>query len=195
MKTTMRYCTPLVMLLLVAGLAQAQLTLKPGVGITYGDFSKDPSTGKFNGKVGYEFGGSILSGKDTYFEGGFFYQRLSVEYQEASTSATFTNDIDGVRIPVMVGFHLLGSETEGFTVRGFGGGSVAWITNVSSEDISKDDLTSPTYGVFAGAGVDIAMIFVDLAYEWSLSDVSKVSTVDVGQTRTFIVNAGIRLPL
>jgi hypothetical protein len=195
MKTMMRLFTPLLMLLFGVGVAHAQLTLKPGIGLTYSDFSKDPSTGKFNGKVGYQFGGSILSGKDFYFEGGLFYQRRSVEYQEASTGLTFQDDIDGMRVPVMAGFHLLGGEEGGLAVRAFGGGSVSWITGVNSATISKDELTSPTYGVFAGAGLDIAIIFVDLKYEWSLTDVSNVSTVDVGQSRTFIANAGVRLPL
>jgi hypothetical protein len=39
------------------------------------------------------------------------------------------------------------------------------------------------------------MFYLDLQYEWSLSNVSKLSTVDVGKSRSFYAVAGIRLPL
>jgi hypothetical protein len=79
-------------------------------------------------------------------------------------------------------------------IRIFGGGALFMVTSVDAPGLTKDDLESPTFGVFAGAGVDIAIVFVDLKYEWSLTDVSKLSTVDIGQGRSFFVNAGVRLP-
>ena len=95
----------------------------------------------------------------------------------------------------MVGFSLLGGEEGGLGLRAFGGGSVMLITSVNVPNATTDDFTSPTYGLFAGAGVDISIIFVDLSYEWSLSDVGAESTIDVGQTRTFLATAGVRFPL
>jgi hypothetical protein len=95
----------------------------------------------------------------------------------------------------MVGYHLLGKETGMTGLRAFGGASVFILTSVSAEGLTKDDFTSPTYGVFLGAGIDIAMFFVDLKYEWSLSDVVSISSIDVGQSRTFYINGGIRLSL
>ena len=68
-------------------------------------------------------------------------------------------------------------------------------SNVDAEDLSKDEFTSPTYGVFLGAGLDLSLLFLDLKYEWSLSDVSDISSFDVGQARTLFINAGVRLTL
>ena len=79
-------------------------------------------------------------------------------------------------------------------LRVFGGGSAFLVTGVTGEGLSKDDFESPTYGVFAGAGLDFLMFFIDVKYEWSLTDVSKLSTVDIGQSRSLFATAGVRIP-
>lgn len=88
---------------------------------------------------------------------------------------------------------VLGDQKDQFALRVFGGGSAFIVTSVNAPGASKDDFTSPTWGVFAGAGLDIFMFFLDIQYEWSLSDVSSLSTLDIGKSRSFIANAGIRL--
>jgi hypothetical protein len=183
----------LVLALLVAGQAIAQAELKPGIGITFSDVSKNPANGQVTSRAGWQLGGSILIGQNFYGEGGLFYATKSMAFTSTSTKQEFTNDINGVRIPVVLGFHLIGNEKGLFALRVFGGGSAFIITSVNAPGASKDDFTSPTWGLFAGAGLDIFMFFIDLQYEWSLSDVSKLSTVDIGQSRSFIANAGIRL--
>lgn len=179
--------------LLVAGQACAQAELKPGIGITYSDMSKSPANGEVTGQLGWQLGGSVLIGQKFYGEGGVFYATKSTAFTESSAKLEFTNDINGLRIPVALGFHLIGEQKSQFALRVFGGGSAFIVTSVSAPGASKDDFTSPTWGVFAGAGLDIFMFFVDLQYEWSLSDVSSLSTVDIGKSRSFIANAGIRL--
>jgi len=179
--------------LLVAGQACAQAELKPGIGITFSDMSKSPANGEVTGQLGWQLGGSVLIGQKFYVEGGVFYATKSSAFTESSAKLEFTNDINGVRIPVALGYHLIGEQKGQFALRVFGGGSAFIVTSVSAPGASKDDFTSPTWGVFAGAGLDILMFFVDLQYEWSLSDVSTLSTADIGKSRSFIANAGIRL--
>ena len=179
--------------LLVAGQACAQAELKPGIGITFSDMSKSPANGEVTGQLGWQLGGSVLIGQKFYGEGGVFYATKSTAFTESSAKLQFTNDINGFRIPVALGFHLIGEQKGQFALRVFGGGSAFIVTSVSAPGASKDDFTSPTWGVFAGAGLDIFMFFVDLQYEWSLSDVSTLSTADIGKSRSFIANAGIRL--
>jgi hypothetical protein len=179
--------------LLVAGQACAQAELKPGIGITFSDMSKSPANGEVTGQLGWQLGGSVLIGQKFYGEGGVFYATKSTAFTESSAKLQFTNDINGFRIPVALGFHLIGEQKGQFALRVFGGGSAFIVTSVSAPGASKDDFTSPTWGVFAGAGLDIFMFFVDLQYEWSLSDVSTLSSVDIGKSRSFIANAGIRL--
>jgi hypothetical protein len=186
--------TVAVLALLAAVPAAAQMDLKPAVGITYSDYSKDPSTGTITGQVGYEVGGTVVIGAGPYLEGGVFYATKSVEYQEATTNTTFGNDLNGVRIPLMIGFSLIPvSEGSSLGLRVFGGGSAFIFTSASAQGMKLEDFNSPSWGVFAGAGVDIGMFFVDASYEWSLTEVSELSTVDVGQTRSLVATAGIRL--
>ena len=147
------------------------------------------------GEMAWQLGGTISTGDKWYGEGGVFWVQKSNEITENTTDFTFKTELSGLRIPVMVGYHLLGKETGMAGLRAFGGASVFILTSVSAEGLTKDDFTSPTYGVFLGAGIDIAMFFVDLKYEWSLSDVVSISSIDVGQSRTFYINGGIRLSL
>jgi len=181
--------------LLFPGQSRAQLELKPAIGITFTDVSQDPAGGEAQGKVGWQLGGTVAYGKKLYLEGGAFYAVKSTEFTSATASPDLTTNVSGIRIPVAIGYHLLGSEKSPFGLRLFGGGAAFIVTSVDAPGLTKDDFESPTYGVFAGAGLDIAFVFVELSYEWSLTDVSSVSTLDVGQSRSLYASAGVRFPL
>lgn len=172
----------------------AQLTLKPAIGINFTDFSKDPSTGEYKSQVGWQIGGTVTIGKKFYFEPGLFYLQKSTEYQIDTVNAQNVSfDISGLRIPVGVGINLLGDKKTMIGLHAHGGFSAFILTSV--KDLDKDDFKNASWGVYAGAGLDISIIFVDLQYEWSLTDISDVQNVDVGKSRSFFINAGVRLPL
>ncbi len=95
-------------------------------------------------------------------------------------------------MPVSIGYHLFGRDESNINVRIFGGGSGYFVTGVNDDGINKDDIASPQWGVYAGAGIDFWMMFVDLKYEWSLTDISSVTNFDVGKTRSFYLNTGFR---
>jgi hypothetical protein len=194
MRILQRIAVVLFLAMLVAGQAFGQAELKPGIGITFSDVSKNPVNGEVTGQLGWQLGGSILIGQKFYFEGGVFYATKSTSFTQTNAKLEFTNDINGLRIPVALGYHLIGEQAGQFSLRIFGGGSAFIVTSVSAPGASKDDFTSPTWGVFAGAGLDILIFFVDLQYEWSLSDVSSLNSVDIGKSRSFFANAGLRLP-
>jgi hypothetical protein len=181
--------------LLAPGAGAARTELKPAVGFNFSDVTKDPATGSATGKFGWQVGGTVAFGERLYLEGGAFYARKSTEITatDANNSIDFKG-LSGVRVPVMLGFRLLDdpAEKDAFDVRVFGGGSAFFVTSVDATGLSKSDVESPTYGVFAGAGVDFLLFFVDLKYEWSLTNVSKLDTVDVGDSRSVFVNAGVR---
>jgi hypothetical protein len=169
------------------------IVVKPGAGINISNFSKTPETGKFDGQVGYQIGGSVVFGKKFYVEPGIFYGQLSTKYTDNTTSVKdLTFNISGIQIPVAVGYNLIGHEKGAFNARVFAGGSVFIVTNVNQGQ--KSDYTSPTWGLFAGAGIDFLIFFVDLKYQWSLTNVAENST-DIGQSRTFFVNVGVKLPI
>jgi hypothetical protein len=181
--------------ILFAGNSYAQLELKPAIGLNLTNFSEDPATGKTSAKVGWQLGGTISIGDNVYGEGGIFWTYKSNEFTQDATDNKFSTELSGIRIPAMVGFHLLGKEAASIGLRAFGGASVFIITKVNALDLTKDDFNKASWGVFLGAGLDISMFFVDLSYEWSLTDVSSVTSFNVGKSKSLFVNAGIRLGL
>ena len=191
MKYTFCFC----LFLLCSTVTLAQIAIKPAVGINLTDFSKDPNTGKYKSKVGYQFGGSVAIGKRVYIEPGFYWVKKTTEFVTENTNQQdIRYDISGIRVPVTVGFNLLGSEKSIIGLRAFGGASAFMLTN--TKNLDKDDLKSASWGVFAGAGLDLSIIFVEAKYEWSLTNITKdISQVDIGKSRSVFVNAGIRIAL
>jgi len=181
-------------LILGTTVAYAQVALKPALGFNISDVSKDPATGEAKGKAGWQIGASALIGKKFYIEPGLFFMHNSTEFTSSSSNNDdFEAQLKGIRIPVALGLHLLGNEESPVDIRVFGGPSLFMVTSVDAEPLTKDDFESPQWGVFAGAGIDFLIFFVDLKYEWSLTDVSGVTDFDVGKRRSFFTNAGVRL--
>lgn len=180
------------LLAVITGFSQA--TFKPSVGLSFNDFS-ETSTGDAKGKLGMQLGGSVAFGKKFYVEPGVFYATKSSEFTYASSPNTEVSEdalIKGIRVPLSVGFGLLGNEKSFASLRVFGGGSGFFVTGVG-DALEKDNITSPTWGVFAGAGVDFWIMFADLSYEWSLTNVSKdVANIDFGKSRTLFFTVGLK---
>ncbi len=182
-----------VLAFLLPGLAGA-FELKPAVGLTYTDITEDPATGTSSAKAGWQAGATLLTGDRLYLEAGVFYARKGINATSTAPSNPFDIEgISGFRFPAMVGLRLLGGEPGALGIRVFGGGSVFILTSVEATGLSKSDFESPTYGAFLGAGVDFLMLFADLQYEWGLTDVSKLSTIDIGSSRSLFLNVGLRL--
>ncbi len=184
-------------LFLCVSLLSAQTTIKPGVGLNFTDFSKDPASSEFKAKVGYQIGGSVAFGKKFYIEPGLFYVGKATEFTTSITPTPEEQDfnISGFRVPVAVGLNLIGNEKTTVSLRGFGGLSGFFVTSVS-DDIDKDEINKSNFGVFAGAGLDFWKLYLDISYEWSLTNVQKdVSAIDVGNSRSLFITAGIRLNL
>ncbi|MBO9203023.1 MULTISPECIES: porin family protein [Niastella] len=176
-------------------MTQAQFVIKPAAGVNFTDLSKDAAGTEVKAKVGWQIGGTVVLGeKNFYLEPGIFYVQKSSKFDSTGSSAEDLDfNISGIRIPVSIGY-TLGDSKSSVKARIFGGGSAFILTNTKS--INKDDLKNAQWGVFAGAGLDISMFFLDASYEWSLTDISDdVNTIDVGKTRTIFVQAGIRIEL
>jgi len=180
------------LLAVVSGFSQA--TIKPSVGISYNDFS-GTTVDDAKGKIGMQLGGSVAFGKKFYVEPGVFYATKSTEYTSPSVSSSTVSEdalIKGIRVPVAVGVGVLGNEESLASLRIFGGGSGFFVTGVG-DALDKDNITSPTWGVFAGAGVDFWIMFAEASYEWSLSNVTTdVANIDFGKSRTLFFTVGFR---
>ncbi|MFT3946217.1 MAG: outer membrane beta-barrel protein [Agriterribacter sp.] len=176
---------------------KAQVAIKPSVGLNFTDFSKDPNTGKYISKAGYQLGGSVAFGKKVYIEPGIFWVKKTTEYVTENTNSDDVKfDISGFRIPVSLGFNLIGNEKSLVGLRAFGGASAFILTDAKAKGLSKDDFKNAAFGVFAGAGLDLGIVFMEAKYEWSLTNVQNdISQIDVGKSRSIFINAGIRIPL
>jgi len=66
----------------------------------------------------------------------------------------------------------------------------------STDNINKDQINTTHWGLFAGAGIDFWKVFLDLSYEWSLTNIQKdISQIEYGKSRSLYVNAGFRFNL
>jgi hypothetical protein len=180
---------------LFAGNVFSQVEVKPTLGLNFTSFSKDPSTGKSSAKVGWQLGASVAFGSKFYGEGGIFWVYKSNEFTEDATDNKLNRELSGIQIPVLVGVHLMGNEAGAAGLRAFGGLSTFILTKVNALDLTKDDFNTASYGIFLGAGLDIAIFFLDLKYEWSLTNVSSISSYDLGKSKSLFINAGVRLKL
>ncbi|KYP14268.1 porin family protein [Flavihumibacter sp. CACIAM 22H1] len=176
--------------------SSAQVAIKPAIGINATDFSKDPASGEYKGRIGYQIGGSVAIGKKVYFEPGIFYVKKTTEYVTESTPELENQDfnISGIRVPLTIGFNLLGNQSSVVGLRGFGGVSAFFLTDI--KDLNKDDFKSASWGTYLGVGLDVTIVFVEASYEWSLTNLQKnIETIDVGKTRSLFVHAGVRIPI
>jgi len=175
---------------------QAQLTIKPAIGVNFTDWSKNPITGEYKSKVGYQVGATATFGKKISFEPGIFYVQKSTELVNQGTSVDdITFDLKGIRIPLGIGIDLLGHEQSAIGLRALGGVSAFFLTDAEGHtNIPPDDFNDVSWGLYAGAGLNFTIVFLEAQYEWSLTDITK-SNVDVGKTRSIFVNLGVRIPL
>ena len=192
----MRKALTLLVALFAVSVAFGQVTLKPGIGLNWTDFSKNPDDGSFKMKTGWHVGASALFGNKIYGELGAFYVEKTTEFSSTQAGVeTTTNKLKGVRVPLNVGWNIIGDEESLIDIHAFGGVSGFFLTSAVSDDEDiKEFINDVQWGVFAGAGIDIWLLYLDLSYEWSLTDISTES-VDIGQTRGLYATLGVRIPL
>ncbi len=182
----------LVLGFLICSFTQAQTQVKPGIGFNTTNVTGDGSD--VSGQVGWQVGASVAFGEKIYFEPGVFYQTNSFEFSTPGGGGPVTDaTYSGVRVPLAVGWDVLGNSESTAGLRVFGGFSGYFVTGTSSDNLDKDDIESPQWGIFAGAGVDIALFYLDLSYQWSLTNIqAEIDQIDLGKTNGLFVTAGLR---
>ncbi len=195
MKKTTVILIVLFALLSLNSLLFGQIEIKPAIGINFTGFSEDPTNASTSAQAGWQIGATVSGGEKFYGEGGVFWVHKSNTITETTTEIDFDAKLSGVRIPLMIGYHLLGKEKDIFGLRAFGGGSAYFLSSVTLSDFSTDDFKTAQYGVFLGLGADISLFFVDVKYEWSLTDVTSVTDFNLGKARSLYINAGVRISI
>ncbi|MDG1275861.1 MAG: hypothetical protein P8O16_01185 [Algoriphagus sp.] len=166
----------------------AQTQIKPGVGFNTTSLSAGDGI-SVSGETGWQVGASVAFGEKFYFEPGVFYQKSSFSFTSNDPGAAIDGSHSGIRVPLAVGLDVLGNADSVAGLRVFGGASGFFVMNNTDDD----DIQSPQVGIFAGAGLDIAIFYLDASYQWSLSNIqADVTQIDLGNGRGFFLTAGLR---
>jgi len=176
---------------------KAQLEIKPTGGINFSRLSDDPEGYSQSARVGYQFGGSVQLGKKFYLEPGIFWVKMGSELTGDTINTSYKTDISAIRIPVFAGYQLIGGDKENlFGLRVFGGPTLSWITKIQNDGtkLNKDDFNNLLWGVDAGVGIDIWLVFIDAGYEWGLNQVFK-DDPNKAKNKAFWINLGMRFRL
>jgi len=187
----------LVIFLGLAAMLQAQLEVKPTFGLNSSRLSDDPEGFSQKARIGYQFGGTLQIGKKAYLEPGIFWVKMGSELTGDTLNTSYKTDISAIRIPVFAGYQLIGGDEENlFGLRVFGGPTLSWITKINNDgtNLSKDDFNNLLWGIDAGVGIDIWLVFIDAGYEWGLNQVFK-DDPNKAKNKAFWINVGMRFRL
>jgi len=171
-------------------------TIKPTLGINFTDVVSNVD-GTASGRTGWQIGATVIFGDKIYVEPGIFYQNKSADFSSSNNliQPDLKADLKGIRVPLAFGYNLIGNSESKVSFRLFGGPSGFFVTD-TSDDININNINSPAWGLFAGAGLDIWFLFVDVSYEWSVTDIqTSFTNIEFGKTNGLFANAGIRIRL
>ncbi|MCF8239340.1 MAG: PorT family protein [Saprospiraceae bacterium] len=178
-----------------------QFELRPTLGITRSAI-KDFKEVDFKSEMGFSFGVDLLFGDRMYLQPGVHYETTKNSlHPDAGGSSTLK--VSKVRIPLLVGFKLFDTSSDNLiNVRAFTGPNMSLVTSTDDGDsplaIRSEDLKTATFGWNAGVGVDFLLFFVDLNYQFGLSDFFDDNNIQgiEGQNsknNIFYLNAGLKL--
>lgn len=179
----------------------SQFEIRPFVGLNFSNVSKAPDNVTTQAKVGSQIGGSLMFGRQLYFNPAISYFWRSTEFSfKGNGAVTSDQKISGVSIPLLVGYKFFDTDNDPFVnVRVFAGPSMLFMTNqqFTNAAIEKDvNWNTTQWGAQLGLGLDVSMFFIDAAYEFGLSKTNEAADganfKDI-KNNTFYINAGVRL--
>lgn len=176
--------------------AQFRVAIRPQVGINVSSL-KNISADNISNLVGFQFGADVQLGGRFYVQPGILYEFINNTAEPVGGGEEIEIDQNRLRIPVLVGFKILPDDADRwFNVRVFTGPNAAFVTSKPDGDENlewvPDDWKNFVWGWNAGAGVDLAFIFLDLGYEFGLSEVIK-DLDESPRNNLFYANAGVRI--
>ncbi len=196
-------------ILLIAFTANAQVEIQPLVGLNFSSATETPEGVDNKARVGYQLGANLLIGDRFYVSPGVQYFAKSTEFSN-NDNVEFSSDqkIQGIRIPVLVGFRIIELEDDPYVnFRIFAGPSFNYIldSDLGDESLEKElEYKDIQYAAEIGAGLDVGIFFLQAAYEFGLSN-NYDNTVDNTEatfegfdnikSNTFFVSAGLRFTL
>ena len=190
-------------ILFLSTLAYSQVEIRPYLGFNFSNVSKTPDGTSTQAKVGGQIGASLMIGDRFHLNPGIAYFSRSTEFS-SKDDPNISSDllINGVSIPLLVGYRFVDPSSEPLlNVRVYAGPSLMFLTKneLSGADDNAINWNDTQWGGQVGAGLDILIFFLDLSYEFGLTntiDGTDNNTIDDFtdiKNNTFYVNAGFRL--
>lgn len=169
----------------------AQVTLRPQIGINSSSISTDLDSLTYNSNVGFQIGADLVFGNKFYVQPGLLFEYLSNPI-DPKTGEEQEFQRSYMRIPVMLGYNFAGAK-KSFGFRVFTGPNASInLTSTADDQNVEEYVKSAIWGWNAGLGLDISILFVDLGYQFGLSEVFE--DFDSGaRNNLFYANAGVRI--
>jgi len=194
-------CIALCAAMLMGYAAQAQLTIRPQVGVNSSSLSSDDDLIDFNAGTGFQVGVDFQIGNKVYFQPGIQLEFLKNRVEFANGTAIEESDYDrtGIRIPLMIGFRAVEDPDSDLNLRLFTGpNALLQLSQDSDEDIfddlDDDDLKDLVFGWNVGAGVDFSILFFDIGYQFGISEIFDDAD-SAPRNNLFYGNLGLRINL
>jgi len=192
----------LIGMLVIPFSTMAQLKIKPSFGINFANIKNSDNKFAIDGQTGFSVGGTVQIGRKFVVEPGVFWQKDKYEIKDINDvpGAVIKGDYSSIKIPLYLGFYLIGDSKSTLGIKIFGGPSAKFNLGAGSDEIGgiteigKDDIQNAIWGVKAGAGVDFMFLFADLGYNWGLNDVfngDRFNDVN-SQTNHFELTVGLK---
>ena len=180
----------------------SQFEIRPFIGANFSNVSKTYDGLSTKAKVGSQLGVGLMFGNQFYFNPQISYFWRSTQYSFTGNNAPLKTDqkLSGVSIPLLVGFKLIDADNDPFVnFRVFGGPSMLFLTKTSFSNSAYNENVNwnkTQWGAQLGAGLDINIFFLDVAYEFGFTEANKPidgSNIKDVKNNTFFINAGVRL--
>lgn len=174
--------------MLMSGAVMSQISLRPQVGINVPSISGDA----FESSLGFQFGADLQIGNSFYVQPGLNFQTGKLTFR------TEDLNVSRINVPVMIGIAFGEADDASFGFRAFAGPNLAFHAGENLDDLSTSDLTGDNFksAVFSGQvglGLDISILFVDVAYQFGLSNFIEGDMIEDAKKSMFLANAGIRI--
>ncbi len=194
-------CIALCAAMLMGYAAQAQLTIRPQVGVNSSSLSSDDELVDFNAGTGFQVGVDFQIGNKVYFQPGIQLEFLKNRVEFGNGAAIEESDYDrtGIRVPLMIGFRAVEDPDSDLNLRLFTGpNALLQLSQDSDEgifdDVDDDDLKDLVFGWNVGAGVDFSILFFDIGYQFGISEIFDDAD-SAPRNNLFYGNLGLRINL
>ena len=186
----------LVILMTLTYHASAQFSLRPQIGYNSSTLTKRFQDQQFGPEAGFQFGVDMQIGERFYIQPGILWESANNELRDMINGNNSSFQVNRVRVPVMLGYKLIGPDVGGLIdARIYTGPNASFVISKDLKQtslINKDDFQNAVYGWNIGAGFDVAIVFVDFGYSFGLSEVFE-NAASTARNNLFYVNAGLRI--